>query len=75
MFYAGSDYADDKRDRKSRPGWVSYTDAMSYLWNSHKQKSASRFTAEAKYIALSECASDVKWILNYTEEIGIPNMF
>lgn len=74
VLYSDSDYAGTKNDRKSRPGWVCYIDSMLFLWNTCKHGRVSLSTAEAEYTALSECASDVRWALNYTEEIGIPKM-
>lgn len=47
---------------------------MLFLWNVLKQNRVSFSTVQAKYIAPSECSSDVKRILNYTGELGISDM-
>lgn len=48
---------------------------MSFLSNSRKQDCVSLSTAEAEYISLSECSSDINWIIHYIEELSISKVF
>lgn len=75
VFYANSDFAGDKSDRKSRSGWAGYIDSMMFPWNTGKQVCVSLFTAGAEYIVLAKCSSDIKWIVNYIVELGILKVF
>lgn len=67
--WADADFAGDKVDRKSRSCFVSTYGNSLFSWWSRKQVSNSQFTAEAEYIAMSECANDEKWLRLFMEEI------
>lgn len=59
-FFVDSDHAADKKDRKSRTGWIGYLNNCAFTWYSRKQDSVSISTAEAEYIAMSDCCKEIR---------------
>ena len=41
-------------------------------WISHQQKTVSLSSTEAEYMALSDCARQIRWIENLFGELGFP---
>ena len=69
-FHADSDFAGEKRDRKSRTGWVATVNGNLFAWASRKQSCAALSTAEAQYMALYECAREAKRVRQLLTELG-----
>lgn len=69
-FYADSDWAGEKSNRKSRTGWVACLNGTAISWSSRKQTCIAQSTTEAEFIALSELCHEVKWLRLFMTEIG-----
>lgn len=69
-FHCDSDFAGSKNDRKSRSGWVGFLNGGAIIWGSKKQSCTSLSTAEAEYVAASQCAMDIIWLRIFLAEIG-----
>jgi hypothetical protein len=65
-------WADDLDDRKSTSGWILFLAGAPVSWGSRKQKSVSRSSTEAEYIAASDCAAEMIWQRNLLAELGFP---
>ncbi|KAD3336917.1 hypothetical protein E3N88_32436 [Mikania micrantha] len=60
--YTDSDFGGDNWDRKSTSGGCQYLGNKLVSWQCKKQTNVSISTAEAEYIAASQCCSQVLWI-------------
>lgn len=69
-YYCDSDYAGERLERKSRTGWTMLINGCAVSWASKKQGCVAMSTAEAEYIALSDCCKEVKWSRMLLGEIG-----
>eukprot|EP00171_Calliarthron_tuberculosum_P023139 IDg23139t1 len=58
--FCDSDFAGERQERKSRTGWVILVNDVAVSWASHKQTCTALSTAEAEYVAMSECAQEIK---------------
>ena len=67
--YSNSDFAGDPKHRKSTSGFILIMDKDSICWQSKKQSVVSISTAEAEYIAMSECMKKVLNIRNILSEL------
>jgi len=67
--YTDSDFAGDPRDRKSTSGYIILMDKDPISWQSKKQTVVATSTAEAEYIATSECTKKVLWFRNILNEL------
>eukprot|EP00171_Calliarthron_tuberculosum_P001266 IDg1266t1 len=74
-YYCDSDYAGDRSERKSRTGWVALMNGCAFSWTSHKQTCVALSTAEAEYVAMSDCCKEIKWIRLFLTEIGIDQTY
>lgn len=70
-YYCDSDYAGERIERKSRSGWIMLINGCAVSWASKKQGCIAMSTAEAEYIALSNCCQEVKWSRLLLSEIGV----
>ena len=71
--YSDSDFANDTDTRRSISGYVIFVDNNIVSWGSKKQNSVALSTAEAEFMALTECAKEVLWLRYLIEEmIGRP---
>lgn len=70
QFHCDSDFAGNKNDRKSRSGWVGFINDGAVIWASKKQTCTTLSTAEAEYVATSQCAMDIAWLRIFLAEIG-----
>ncbi len=68
--YCDASWASES-ESKSTTGYVVKVYGNLVLFKSRKQKLVALSTAEAEYVALSECAKDVMWIRNLLIECGI----
>ena len=64
-----SDLASDKRDRKSRGGWVVFLNGAPIAWHSSKQSVVSTSTAEAELRALASCLKEILSLRNLFKEL------
>ena len=60
--YRDSDWAGEKETRQSVSGYIIYLLGVPILWKSRGQKTVSLSSTEAKYIAMSESAKEIKFI-------------
>lgn len=69
--YSDADWAGDRKERKSTSGLVVCMNGTPVIWQSKKQTSVALSSSEAEYIALSECAKEVKWIRSLLGELDL----
>uniref|UniRef100_A0A0W0FDG7 Reverse transcriptase Ty1/copia-type domain-containing protein n=1 Tax=Moniliophthora roreri TaxID=221103 RepID=A0A0W0FDG7_MONRR len=70
--YADSDWVTDEDIRVSQTGYLINFACAPVFWVSQKQKSVALSSTEAEYMALSDCARQIKWIINLFSEIEYP---
>ncbi len=61
--YSDSDFAGDTETRKSESGFTIYLCGAATSWRSKGQKSVSLLSTEAEYMAISEVAMEVLYIV------------
>jgi len=69
--YSDSEYGGDKDNRISIGGYILFLMNVPILWRSRAQRSVTLSSAEAEYIALSEAAKEVKFIVQVLDSLGI----
>ena len=69
--YSDTDWAGNANDRKSTSGGCFYVCNNLVSWMSKKQNSISLSTAEAKYIAVSSCCTQLLWMQKFLLNYGI----
>ncbi|KRX44857.1 Retrovirus-related Pol polyprotein from transposon TNT 1-94, partial [Trichinella sp. T9] len=67
--YSDADYACDVTTRRSRTGAVCMCEGGAVLWHSQKQRSVALSTTEAEYVAASEAAKDMMWLMALFAEV------
>ena len=67
--YVDSDYATNKKDRKSITGMISTIGGCITGWKSGKQTGITLSSTEAEYVALSIAGTEAKFIANLLHEI------
>ncbi|KRZ24440.1 Retrovirus-related Pol polyprotein from transposon TNT 1-94 [Trichinella pseudospiralis] len=67
--YSDADYAGDVTTRRSHTGVVCICAGGAVLWHSQKQKSVALSTTEAEYVAASEAAKDMMWLMTLFAEV------
>ena len=70
VVYSDSDWAGDKDTRHSVSGYIIYMLGVPILWKSRAQKTVALSSAEAEYIAMSESAKEIKFVLNVLTDLG-----
>lgn len=68
--YCGSDWAGDRKDRKSTAGFVIFLNGGIVSWSTKKQKYTAFSSTEAKYVALSDCVKQVIFTRQILEELA-----
>jgi len=68
--YTDSDFGGDNFNRKSTSGGCQFLGNRLVSWQCKKQTNVSVSTAEAEYIAASQCCSQVLWIQNQMLDYG-----
>ncbi|KAJ9542375.1 LOW QUALITY PROTEIN: hypothetical protein OSB04_028881 [Centaurea solstitialis] len=71
LTYTDSDYGGASLDRKSTSGGRQFFGARLVSWQCKKQTTVSTSTAEAEYVAATQCCSQVLWIQNQMLDYGI----
>ncbi|RVW69235.1 Retrovirus-related Pol polyprotein from transposon TNT 1-94 [Vitis vinifera] len=69
--YTDADWAGNVDDRKSTSGGCFYIGNCLVAWMSKKQNSISLSIAEAEYIAIGSCCSQLLWIKQMLRDYGI----
>ena len=69
--FSDFDWASNADDRKSTTGGCFYVGANLVAWMSKKQNSVSLSTAEAEYIAVGSCYSQLFWMKKLLNDYGI----
>ena len=68
--FSDSDWASDRENRKSISGFVLYLCRVPISWKNKAQKAPTLSLSEAEYVALSEAAKEVKFVVQLLESIG-----
>ena len=69
--FSDSDWASNVDDRKSTTGGCFYVRANLVAWMNKKQNSVSLPVAEAEYIAVGSCCSQLLWMKKVLTDYGI----
>ncbi|KAG7598911.1 Integrase catalytic core [Arabidopsis suecica] len=69
--YSDADWGGDKDDYSSTGAYIVYLGSHPISWSSKKQKGVSRSSTEAEYRAVTEAASEVKWVLSLLSDLRI----
>ncbi|KAI3712432.1 hypothetical protein L1987_70988 [Smallanthus sonchifolius] len=69
--YSDSDYGGCNLDRKSTSGGCQFLGNRLVSWQCKKQSTVSQSTAEAEYIVVALCCSQVRWIHHQMLDYGI----
>lgn len=64
-----ADWAGDTTDRKSTSGYICYLGKAPIAWSATKQKCVAGSTMHAEYVALSDAAREMAYILNLASSI------
>ena len=82
--YSDSDFAGDTDTRKSVSGYIIYLNGAAIAWRSKGQKSVSLSSTEAEYMAISEVAMEILYIvgilkfldvkISYPIEVNVDNI-
>jgi len=70
--YSDSDFAGDTETRKSVSGFIIYLCGVAISWRSKGQKSVSLSSTEAEYMAISEVAMEILYIVGILKFLGVP---
>jgi hypothetical protein len=69
--YADSDFGGDKDNRISVTGYILYVLGVAVVWKSKAQRSVTLSSSEAEYVALSEAAKEIKFVVLILLSMGI----
>jgi len=69
--FSDSDYARDTKTRISVTGFCLFLIGVPISWKSHAQRSVTLSSSEAEFVALSEAAKEIKFIVQVLLSIGI----
>jgi hypothetical protein len=72
VVFCDSDYAGDKEKRISVTGFTVYLLCVPISWKSKAQRSVTLSSNEAKFVALSEAAKEIKFVVQVLLSMGIP---
>ena len=64
-----ADWAGDTVDRKSTSGYICYLGKAPIMWSSTKQKCVAGSTMHAEYVALSDAAREMVYLMNLASSI------
>jgi len=69
--FSDSNFGGDKDTRRSVSGYVLYFMGCPISWMSRGQKSVTLSSTEAEYVALSEATTEIMFVRNLLDFIGI----
>ena len=69
--YTNADWVGDTDDRKSTSGGAFYLGECLVAWLSKKQSSISLSTAEAEYIAIVACCTQILWMKQTLQDVHV----
>ncbi|KAL0667809.1 hypothetical protein Bca4012_030513 [Brassica carinata] len=69
--YCDADWAGDRVDRRSTTGYCTFIGGNLVTWKSKKQNIVSCSSAEAEYRAMRKLTSELIWIRNLLQDLGI----
>jgi hypothetical protein len=72
VVFCDSDYAGDKEKQISVTGFIVYLLGVPISWKSKAQRSVTLSSSEAKFVALSEAAKEIKFVVQVLLSMGIP---
>ena len=72
IMFTDSDFAGDKDSRISVTGFILYLCGVAISWKSKGQKSVTLSSSKAEFVALSEGAKDIKFVVQILLSMGIP---
>ena len=67
--FVDSNFATDVNDRRSTTGYIITLGGSIISWKSKKQGSTTLSSTEAEYVALSQCACELKFLVMLLKEI------
>ena len=73
--YSDSDFAGDSETRKSVSGYIIYLNGAAIAWRSKGQKSVSLSSTEAEYMAISEVAMEILYIVGILKFLDVKLSF
>nr|CAD1839613.1 unnamed protein product [Ananas comosus var. bracteatus] len=71
--FSYADWAGSKVDRRSTTRYCVFVEGNLVSWRSKKQSVVSRSSAESKYRAMAQSVSEVMWIQQLLDEVGLKN--
>ena len=72
VLYCDSDWAGDKDTRISVAGFIVYLMGAPISWKSKAQRGVTLSSSEAEFVALSEAAKEIKFVVQVLISMGIP---
>lgn len=66
--YCDADWANDRTDRKSRTGYITFINGAPITWSTRKQPTVAISTTEAEYMAATQACKEMIWIRRFLEE-------
>ena len=69
--YCDSDFAANKNDRRSVTCYLIRLNGSTIAWKSKKQSLTTLSSTEAEYVALSQCACELKFLFQLLNELGV----
>lgn len=70
--YSDSDYDGCHMTRRSTGGFCTFLGNNIISWSSRKQPTVSKSSTEAEYRSMSDTASEITWLVNLLQDLGLP---
>ena len=72
--FSDSDWAACPNSRRSVTGYVMLLGRSPMSWKSKKQATVSRSSSEAEYRAMASAASEITWLIQLLQDLGVYNL-